>query len=99
MLDEAFLILVVELVWKTWICNIGLGCPLQALSATFAQFFLQKDDVLGVALVRRISNVSNEWDQAYGKVDCHVELHPHFDASGQLGLDRGAGAIDHEGKQ
>ncbi len=79
MIQQTVLGLVVELVGQTWVDGVCLWSAFNPLLAPDTQLFLQQNHIPGVALVRRIGEIANEWYEPDHKVECHIHLHAHFD--------------------
>ena len=95
-IQHGLIVLIVPLVRKRWVRHGGLRSALDPLLTTSAQFLLQQNHVSGIALVRRIDQITDEWDETDHKVDKDVQLHSHRDGRGQCGFDRAARSVHHK---
>jgi hypothetical protein len=89
----------IKLIRQARIVGVFRSCALESLLATLAQLFLEQDDVLGVALICRICDISEEWHNPKQEVNDDVEFHLHLQPSVQGWLDRTDGAVDQQAEE
>jgi len=99
LLPKLVFTLVVELIGQRRISRVYLTALSDPLLSSFSQLILQQDHILGIALVSRIRQVTDERDETNDEVDDDVQLHLGTCARFEGRFDLAAGAEYHQGKE